>query len=83
MQRQKEFINLIPSENFTSQAVLEALGSVMQSQLACESNGFRVDIGFYQINIPKDIRVLDIMAAMNSLTRLKLSARKGHWKHLD
>ena len=29
--RQKHFINLIPSENFTSQAVLEALGSVMQS----------------------------------------------------
>jgi glycine hydroxymethyltransferase len=30
--RQKHFINLIPSENFTSQAVLDALGSVMQSQ---------------------------------------------------
>ena len=30
--RQKHFINLIPSENFTSQAVLEALGSVMQSE---------------------------------------------------
>ncbi|KAL9109005.1 MAG: hypothetical protein Q9227_006245 [Pyrenula ochraceoflavens] len=28
--RQKNFINLIPSENFTSQAVLDALGSVMQ-----------------------------------------------------
>jgi glycine hydroxymethyltransferase len=31
--RQKHFINLIPSENFTSQAVLDALGSVMQSGL--------------------------------------------------
>jgi glycine hydroxymethyltransferase len=31
--RQKHFINLIPSENFTSQAVLDALGSVMQSKL--------------------------------------------------
>ncbi|RBQ68589.1 hypothetical protein FVER14953_21025 [Fusarium verticillioides] len=31
--RQKHFINLIPSENFTSQAVLDALGSVMQSEL--------------------------------------------------
>lgn len=31
--RQKHFINLIPSENFTSQAVLDALGSVMQSRL--------------------------------------------------
>lgn len=30
-QRQKHFINLIPSENFTSKAVLDALGSVMQS----------------------------------------------------
>jgi hypothetical protein len=32
--RQKHFINLIPSENFTSQAVLEALGSPMQSMFA-------------------------------------------------
>jgi len=31
--RQRHFINLIPSENFTSLAVLEALGSVMQSKL--------------------------------------------------
>lgn len=35
-QRQRHFINLIPSENFTSLAVLEALGSVMQSKpLSC------------------------------------------------
>lgn len=33
--RQKHFINLIPSENFTSQAVLDALGSVMQSPTPC------------------------------------------------
>lgn len=31
--RQRHFINLIPSENFTSLAVLEALGSVMQSKM--------------------------------------------------
>ena len=31
-QRQLESINLIPSENYTSQAVLEALGSVMQNK---------------------------------------------------
>lgn len=31
-QRQRHFINLIPSENFTSLAVLEALGSVMQNK---------------------------------------------------
>ncbi|KEZ42088.1 Serine hydroxymethyltransferase, mitochondrial [Scedosporium apiospermum] len=30
--RQRHFINLIPSENFTSRAVLEALGSVMQNK---------------------------------------------------
>jgi len=30
--RQKHFINLIPSENFTSQAVLDALGSPMQNK---------------------------------------------------
>lgn len=30
--RQKQFVNLIPSENFTSQAVLDALGSVMQNK---------------------------------------------------
>jgi glycine hydroxymethyltransferase len=32
IRRQRHFINLIPSENFTSQAVLDTLGSVMQSQ---------------------------------------------------
>ncbi|RPA83018.1 SHMT-domain-containing protein [Ascobolus immersus RN42] len=31
-QRQKEFINLIPSENFTAQSVLEVLGSPMQNK---------------------------------------------------
>jgi len=30
--RQKQFIDLIPSENFTSQAVLDALGSPMQNK---------------------------------------------------
>jgi glycine hydroxymethyltransferase len=30
--RQQHFINLIPSENFTTQAVLDALGSPMQSE---------------------------------------------------
>jgi glycine hydroxymethyltransferase len=30
--RQKSSINLIPSENFTSQSVLEALGSIMQNK---------------------------------------------------
>jgi glycine/serine hydroxymethyltransferase len=36
--RQKHFINLIPSENFTSQAVLDALGSVMQSTFCAFSH---------------------------------------------
>lgn len=31
--RQKRFLNLVASENFTSEAVLEALGSVMQGTL--------------------------------------------------
>lgn len=31
-ERQKEFINLIPSENFTSQSVLDVLGSPMQNK---------------------------------------------------
>lgn len=30
--RQNHFINLIPSENFTSRSVLDALGSVMQNK---------------------------------------------------
>ena len=33
--RQKNSISLIPSENFTSQAVLDTLGSVMQSERWC------------------------------------------------
>lgn len=37
--RQRHFINLIPSENFTSLAVLEALGSVMQSKLILKIYG--------------------------------------------
>lgn len=41
--RQKHSINLIPSENFTSQAVLEALGSVMQSTQAM-SSPFSADV---------------------------------------
>lgn len=40
--RQKHFINLIPSENFTSQAVLDALGSPMQSMLHFCSTFFRM-----------------------------------------
>jgi glycine hydroxymethyltransferase len=37
--RQKQFINLIPSENFTSQAVLDALGSPMQSAYSTQGAG--------------------------------------------
>lgn len=40
--RQKHFINLIPSENFTSQAVLDALGSVMQSKTRNRRCGARL-----------------------------------------
>jgi glycine/serine hydroxymethyltransferase len=41
--RQKHFINLIPSENFTSQAVLDALGSVMQSTCPATMTPYRAD----------------------------------------
>lgn len=61
--RQRHFINLIPSENFTSLAVLEALGSVMQSEfltLKCEHKLTR------QINIRKDIRAQDTTEAMST-----------------
>lgn len=40
-QRQRECINLIPSENFTSRAVLEALGSVMQNKYSEGYPGMR------------------------------------------
>ncbi|KAI9884218.1 MAG: translational activator of GCN4 [Watsoniomyces obsoletus] len=36
--RQRNFINLIPSENFTSKAVLEVLGSVMQTLSGSPAN---------------------------------------------
>jgi glycine hydroxymethyltransferase len=44
--RQKHFINLIPSENFTSQAVLDALGSPMQSEFGFLLPGKSIVIEF-------------------------------------
>lgn len=78
--RQRHFINLIPSENFTSLAVLEALGSVMQSEfmvLRCEYKLTR------QINTQKDIRVRDIMEATSSSIKLNPYVSGEPSKHLD
>ncbi|KAL8692142.1 MAG: hypothetical protein Q9218_002761 [Villophora microphyllina] len=36
--RQKTFLNLVPSENYTSEAVLDALGSVMQALSGAPAN---------------------------------------------
>lgn len=83
--RQKQFINLIPSENFTSQAVLDALGSPMQSQspwirapLPCRVSRSRVKT--LQINTRKGIPGRDIMEGTSSLTGPKGYARSVHWK---
>ena len=78
--RQKHFINLIPSENFTSQAVLDALGSVMQSTAPPLAKWNKAKI--MQTNTLKDILVLDTMEGMNTLTSLSDSARKEHCRRL-
>lgn len=68
--RQKHFINLIPSENFTSQAVLDALGSVMQSMFAVE--GCFVEAATdscEKTSTRRDIQEPDTTAVTNTLTR--------------
>jgi glycine hydroxymethyltransferase len=55
IRRQRHFINLIPSENFTSQAVLDALGSVMQSRMitSCTSSAhIHIDADKYSEGYP-------------------------------
>lgn len=71
--RQRHFINLIPSENFTSLAVLEALGSVMQS----ESPTTKTEHGLIgQINTRKDIRERDTTEETNLSTKPNLCVNK-------
>jgi len=80
--RQKHFINLIPSENFTSQAVLDALGSVMQSPFAFRVHASACNLTIAQINIQKDILEQDITAVMSTLTNRSDSARSVRSRHI-
>jgi hypothetical protein len=66
--RQKHFINLIPSENFTSQAVLDALGSVMQSMLCAPNHTTQTDSSA-QTSILKGIPAHDTTAATSTSTQ--------------
>lgn len=82
--RQKHFINLIPSENFTSQAVLDALGSVMQSMwfangATCNADSNRQ----FQTNTPRDTPVLGTMVEMSTLTLRSVCASSVPWKPSD
>lgn len=79
--RQKHFINLIPSENFTSQAVLDALGSPMQSTIPTTWfwRNSRADM-LPQTNTQKATREQDTTAATSSSTHQKDYASKGLWR---
>jgi len=75
--RQKRFINLIPSENFTSQAVLDALGSVMQSMwriLITPTSAYTMR----QISIRKGTQAHDTMAATNTSMRQSGYVKREH-----
>jgi hypothetical protein len=73
--RQKHFINLIPSENFTSQAVLDALGSVMQSMSCAPSHTTKTD-KLAQTSTRRDTQAQDTTAATSTLTRQSGYVRK-------
>ena len=80
--RQKHFINLIPSENFTSQAVLDALGSPMQSELVLRhAAAFLSNVVPCKINTRRDIPEHDTMAETSSSTRQNGSVRSEPWTH--
>jgi hypothetical protein len=74
--RQKHFINLIPSENFTSQAVLDALGSVMQSMFNQNIAGGKRSYMTAQTSTRRAILEHDTTEAMSSLIRPKLCVNK-------
>lgn len=73
MKRQRESINLIPSENHSSKAVLEALGTVMSTKYA---------EGDISKSIKKVTLVPDIMVGLSNMTKLNCCANKGLSKHL-
>src|SRR6266536_5194008 len=77
--RQKHFINLIPSENFTSQAVLDALGSVMQSMLATRRKIGWFKLTSLQTSTLKDTQVHDIMVETSLLMRQRDYANLEHY----
>src|SRR5271163_1790867 len=77
--RQKHFINLIPSENFTSQAVLEALGSVMQSTYQART-WHESYLTSCQTNTLKAIQEHDIMVEMNSSMKQKDYVNLAHYR---
>jgi serine hydroxymethyltransferase len=74
--RQQHFINLIPSENFTSQAVLDALGSVMQSKHEALTEFLSWAEQKLQINTPKDIPGRDITVVTSISMRQSVYAKK-------
>lgn len=78
------FLNLVPSENFTSEAVLDALGSVMQGT-SCLSNGIdwchsRLSNLDYQAATQKATREHAITAETIFLTKGNDCARNEHLK---
>ncbi|KAL8685118.1 MAG: hypothetical protein Q9218_007970, partial [Villophora microphyllina] len=79
--RQKHFINLIPSENFTSQAVLDALGSVMQSM--SETTKPELHAEKSQISTRRAIQEQDTTVVTNTSTSRRDYVRKGHYRRLD
>ncbi len=60
VRRQHEGLELIASENFVSEAVLEAMGSVFTNKYAEGYPGKR-----YYVSTPKDIRVNAITGAVS------------------
>ena len=78
--RQKHFINLIPSENFTSQAVLDALGSVMQSMFCAFSRRLQADMA-PQTSTRKDIQAHDTTEETNTLMRPSAYVNREHSRH--
>ena len=82
--RQQHFINLIPSENFTSQAVLDALGSVMQSMLRRIMHlKTETKAKHRQINIQKVIQENVITEAMSTSMKQSDFVKREHLKPLD
>lgn len=78
--RQKHFINLIPSENFTSQAVLDALGSVMQSQSNIPTYVRCAQLISYQTSIQRVIPVPDTTEEMSTSTSRRGYVNSVPWR---